>query len=62
MELVGNSMNGNYVPARIKSADCNALSEIRLAVAYVTKMDDLFTLADKRRVPPNLYALGYKGI
>lgn len=58
MELVGNSMNGNYMPALIKSADCDALSEIRLAVAYVTKMDDLFGLADKRKVPLTLYALG----
>lgn len=58
VELVGNSMNGNYVPALIKRADCDALSEIRLAVAYVTKMDDLFALADKRKVPLTLYALG----
>lgn len=58
MELVGNAMNGSYLPSLLKRAETGALREIRLAVAYVTKMDALFDLAEKRGVPLTLYALG----
>jgi hypothetical protein len=57
MRIIGNSLNGDYPANLVKLADSPDLQGIDLAVAYVTKMDELFELADRREVPVNLYAL-----
>lgn len=57
MELIGNALNGQFLGTLFRRADSAALKSIRLAVAYVTKMDEVFELAGKRSVPLILYAL-----
>lgn len=57
MHVVGNSLNGRYPADLVHLADTDALVQIDLAVAYVTKMDSIFELAKRRAVPLNLYAL-----
>ncbi|HLK15198.1 MAG TPA: phospholipase D family protein [Fimbriimonadaceae bacterium] len=57
MDLIGNALNGHFLGTLVRRADAPSLKSIRLAVAYVTKMDDIFELAGKRSVPLTLYAL-----
>jgi hypothetical protein len=57
MHLVGNALNGYYLPNLLELADSEALESIILAVAYVTELDDVFDLAKRRSVPLSLYCL-----
>jgi len=57
MRLIGNSMNGTWPLDIVLQARSGKLEQIDLAVAYVTKMDEIFELATHCQVPLNLYAL-----
>lgn len=57
MRLVGNALNGDFFKNLVVGADRPELEHIRLAVAYVRQMNDIFELAKKRKVPLTLYAL-----
>lgn len=57
MDLIANSLNNRYPRELAAQADRDELTQIDLAVAYVSRMDELFNLAERRDVPFNLYAL-----
>jgi hypothetical protein len=57
MHFVGNALNGEFFKNLVLAADRPELEHIRLAVAYVRQMNDIFDLARKREVPLTLYAL-----
>jgi hypothetical protein len=57
VHLVGNSLNGAWPTDLVAIASRPELEQIDLAVAYATKMDAIFDLAESRQVPLNLYAL-----
>lgn len=57
MRLIGNALNGDYFRNLLSEADSEDLVSIRLAVAYVRQMDDVFELARRRKVPLDLYCL-----
>lgn len=57
MKIVANALNAVFFADILKLADVEALEGIRLAVAYVSKVDDILDLARKREVPVALYAL-----
>lgn len=57
MELIANALNGRFPVDLVTRADVDALTQIDLAVAYVTHMDAIFDLATRRDVPLTLFAL-----
>ena len=59
MQIVGNSLNGFYPSELIEMvrASKSKLVQIDLAVAYVSKMDEVFELAEATSVPLRLFAL-----
>ena len=57
MELIGNRLNGAWPSDLVKRADTDELERVDLAVAYVSRMGEIFDLVAKRRVPMSLYAL-----
>lgn len=57
MRLIGNALNDDYFLNLVSLADNPKLQEVRLAVAYVSDMNNVFALVEKRKVPLTLYAL-----
>jgi hypothetical protein len=57
MRLIGNALNNDYFRNILAAADHDNLRAIRLAVAYVREMNDIFELAKRRNVPLELYCL-----
>jgi len=57
VKLIGNALNGTYFADILRLAATDRLEGIRLAVAYVTKVDEILALPKAREVPVSLYAL-----
>jgi hypothetical protein len=57
MKLIANHLNGVYLEDFLRHADNSKLEGIDLAVAWVTKMDEVFELAHRQDVPLRLWAV-----